>query len=213
MGLDWNPLARPKPGMADEWARILATDLDGLGESERESMLARFLEITDPPYAVVEAPRVGLDPSADGWLRERLREQGSEGTFDQTREQMRGYYVLDLAPPSPGLPVYSSMGYEGVDRYTFRGQFLDDARHIIGDTLYQRAWERMTASELHGYGDALLDAARRFASPRGLGTLEYQREPPTDDDADPAWGAHIAFSAAAWCLWWSQRGFGLDPYY
>ena len=55
------------------------------------------------------------------------------------------------------------MGYGGVDRYTFRGKFLDDARDIIGKKLYHRAWERMPARELHDYGEALLEAGRKYA--------------------------------------------------
>jgi hypothetical protein len=213
MGLDWNPLARPKPGFEAEYARLLAMDLDGLKDADREATLERFGEISDAPYEVLDAPRVGFDSEADQWLQERLRETGRAAEFPEAREGMRGFYVLDLVPESPGLPVYGSDGYEGVDRYTFRGKFLDDAQHIIGDELYQRAWQQLTAADLGEYGQALLAAARGYAASRGLEHLEHEREPPTHDDQDPAWGTHIVFSAAAWCLWWSAKGFGLEPYF
>jgi hypothetical protein len=213
MGLDWNPLSRPKPGSEEEFERLLAVDLDQLGDAEREASIARFQEISDAPYETLGAPRVGFDAEANEWLRERLREQKRETQFANTVDQMRGYYVLDLLPESPGLPMYGSEGYEGVDRYTFRAKFLDDAQGIIGDELYQRAWERMNADTLHAYGESLLEAGRQFAREHGLEALEHQREPPTDDDSSPEWRVHIVFSAAAWCLWWSARGHGLEPYW
>jgi hypothetical protein len=213
MGLDWNPLPRPRPGHEAEFERLLAVDLERLAERDREAHLGRFAEITEAPWETLGAPRVGFDPEADAWLRERLREQGQEERFPEALAEMRGYYVLDLLPESPGLPVYGSLGYEGVDRYTFQGKFLDDARELIGEELYRRAWDRMTATELHAYGEALLAAARRFAARHGLEALEHERESPTDDEASAAWRVHIVFSAAAWCLWWAARGHGLEPYW
>jgi hypothetical protein len=212
MGLDWNPLARPKPGTELEFERIVKTDLDKIGASEREAMMARFHEITEPPYATLGAPRVGFDAAADDWLREQLREQGREAEFAAAAADMRGYYVLDLVPDSPGLPVYTSGGYDGVDRYTFRGKFLDDAQRIIGKQLYERAWDLMTATELAAYGQALLDAGRQFAREHKLEALEQQREAPAEIGSDAS-GVHIVFSAAQWCLWWSARGHGLEPYW
>jgi hypothetical protein len=127
---------------------------------------------------------------------------------------MHGYYVLDLLPESPGLPVYTSFGYEGVDRYTFRGKFLDDVQDIIGDELYERAWATMNAAELEAYGEALLQAGRGYAKQHGLEALEHQREPPeTEGEASPESRAHIIFSAGNWCLWWARRGHGLEPYF
>jgi hypothetical protein len=213
MGLDWNPLARPKTGFEAEFERLLAVDLDRLNDQERQAHLARIHEISEAPFETLGAPRVGFDREADDWLRERLRERGQENRFPHTVDEMRGYYVLDLLPESPGLPIYGSMGYEGVDRYTFRGQFLDDAKQVIGDELYHRAWERITAARLHAYGEALLAAARRFAQQHGLEALEDGREPPSEDEESPEWRVHIVFSAAAWCLWWSARGHGLEPYW
>ena len=213
MGLDWNPLARPKPGAEAEFDRLIGLNMDKLGKKERKAAVDRFGEITDAPFETLGAPRVGFDAPADEWLRAQMRENGDEERFPEILEQMRGYYVLDLLPECPGLPVYTSAGYEGVDRYTFRGKFLDDAKDIIGKKLYHRAWERMPARELHEYGEALLDAGRKFAWKHKLEYLETQRQPPDAKENSREFAAHIVFSAAAWCLWWSDRGHGLEPYW
>jgi len=212
VGLDWNPLSRPKPGAEAEFERLVALSLDKLSKHDRKAAAKRFEEITDAPFETLGAPRVGSDPQATEWLLAKVRENGDEERYAEILEQMRGYYVLDLLPECPGLPIYTSEGYEGVDRYTFRGKFLDFSTDIIGKKLYNRAWERMSARELHDYGEALLDAGRKFARKHKLQYLENQRQPPDDDPKSRESKAHIVFSAAAWCLWWSDRGHGLEPY-
>ena len=156
---------------------------------------------------------MGFDPQADEWLLAQVRENGDEERYAQVAEQMRGYYVLDLLPECPGLPIYASEGYDGVDRYTFRGKFLDLSRDIIGKKLYNRAWDRMSARELHKYGEALRDAGRKVARKHKLEYLETRREPPDAKMKSREFAVHIVFSAAAWCLWWSDRGHGLEPYW
>jgi hypothetical protein len=207
-------MSRPKQGAEEEFESLLAADLDELGEDEREARLARFHAISEAPFETLGAPRVGHDAEADAWLREQLRERGSEEQLPQALEEMKGYYVLALLPVSPGLPVYTSFGYEGVDRYTFRGKFLDDVQDIIGAELYEQAWSRMNAAELLAYGEALLQAGRNFAKQHGIEALEHRYElPETDDDDAPESRAHIIFSAGNWCVWWARRGHGLEPYF
>lgn len=213
MGLDWNPMSRPKPGYEADVDRILSLDLDSLDEAARVSAIERFQQITEAPYETLGAPRVGHDSEANAWLLSRLKEQGRESEYGDVLKDMHGYYVLDLLPDSPGLPVYSSAGYDGVDRYTFRAKFLDDVEAIIGEELYHRAWARMSARELLAYGSALLTVARAYAREHRLTDLEHRRLPPDADEDTPESNAHILFSAARWCIWWAERGHGLDPYY
>jgi hypothetical protein len=214
MGLDWNPTPRAKPGSEAKFERLMGIDLDEIDDVDREATIARIHAISETPFETIGAPRVGYDPRADSWLAERLREKGTEHELDHVRQEMHGYYVLDLMPDVPGLPVYSSFGYHGVDRYTFRGQFLDDVRQIIGNDLYERVWHSMDAPELQAYGQALLHAGREYARQHGLEALENQREIPAGSDPDsPDARAHIIFSAGNWCVWWARHGHGLEPYY
>jgi hypothetical protein len=213
VGLDWNPMARARPGHERELTELLA-ELDDLPEDARERSIARFREISIPPFETVGAPRVGHDAAADAWLLDQLREQGREGEIDAAKAAMKGYWVLDLVPASPGFPVYSSSGYEGVDRYTFRGKFLDDTESIIGSELLERAYEKMDAPGLLAYGTTHLEIARTYAREHGVAHLEEQRDPPDDaSDDSPGFKAHVIFSAARWCTWWAERGHGLEPYF
>src|SRR4029079_13878497 len=109
MGLDWNPLARPKPGFEAEFERLLAIDVRELSEAEEAALRERFAEVSGAPFERVGAPRVGYDAAADDWLRDKLRDTNREDQLPERLAAMRGYYVLDLLPESPGFPIYTSM--------------------------------------------------------------------------------------------------------
>jgi hypothetical protein len=212
VGLDWNPMGRPFPGHEAEFERLFLV-LDDEDVADRDALVARLVEMMEPPYLTLGAPQVGRDPEADEWLRERLREADRLGDFDQVRAEMTGYCVLALLPSSDGLPVYTSWGYDGVDRYTFRGAFLADTASIIGDELLQEAFGRKTATELAAYGEALLARGRAYAEAHGVTAIAEQYDAPDADEDDPRSLAHIIYAAARWCAFWSARGHGLEPYY
>jgi hypothetical protein len=104
MGLDWNPLSRPKAGHEEEFARLFA-ELNEGSLSEDDPRLGRFHEISEAPFTTLGAPRVGESPEADAWLRANLQE-GAD--FEEARAGMRGYYVLDLLPETPSAPRSST---------------------------------------------------------------------------------------------------------
>ena len=224
MGLDWNPMARPKAGFEAEYQSILSLDLDSLDEPEQQKYIARFHEISEAAYETLDAPRVGKDTRANEWLVEQVHASGKleglsaaevEDLIAEEFEDNEGYHVLTLLPPSPGLPVYVPFGdYEGVDRYTFRAKFLDAVSDLLGEELHERAWRRMSPDELNEYGETLLAIGRDYARLHACEALEEQRDPPdTDDEDSPEARAHILFSAGKWCVFWAQRGHGLDPYF
>ena len=230
MGLDWNPMAKPRAGFEAEFVRVFK-ELEGraaperkgilaaifrprsLTEAERDTRIARFREISEPPYEALGAPRVGHDDAADAWLREKLEATGTAATYATTREEMRGFYVLDLLPPCDGFPSYTNNGaYEGLDRYSFRGSFLKDVEDALGPDLMERAYSTMLAEELVEYGAALLEAAMRFAQANGV--EHVGSAPPADfDEGSPETRADILFSAARWCLFWGRRGHGMEPWF
>ena len=212
MGLDWNPLARPRDGHEEEFIRLFRS-LEQEAPVENDPRMARFHEISQAPFELLGAPRVGIDAAADEWLRESLRESGRLDELEKAREGMNGFYVLDLLPPCDGFPVYSHYGaYEGLDRYSFRAKFLDDVEDVLGPELYERAFRRMLASDLEEYGHLLLQAARTFAESRGVTAVAEAAEAPEEVGSDES-RAHILFAAARWCLYWAQRGHGLDPWF
>ena len=230
MGLDWSPMAKPRPGFEEEFVTIFR-ELEGdavpekrrglarifrsrgLTESERKARLERLREISDPPYALMGAPRVGYDEPADRWLIERLERAGTRDEYEKARKEMHGYYVLDLLPPCDGFPPYTNYGaYEGLDRYSFRGSFLQDVQDVLGAELMDQAYRRMLPGELKQYGTKLLEKAKAFARAHGVALIE--RRPPSDvDEGGAAARADIIFAAAKWCLFWAERGHGLEPWF
>ena len=121
--------------------------------------------------------------------------------------------VLDLVPDCDGFPAYSNYGaYEGLDRFSFRAQFLNDVAEELGEDLLAQAWSNKTASELVEYGRALLKKAEDYArqtgveNPIGIGGDDL-------DEESPAYKTHVMLSAAKWCLFWGERGHGLEAWF
>ena len=205
MGLDWDPLPRPRPEHAAEFAKLLAR-LQATGD---ESVLDRMNAISTPPYATLGAPRVGYDDAADDWLREQV---GDDDFYDMSMK-MHGYYVLDLLPPCDGFPVYTHYpAWQKLDRYSFRGARLADARAELG-ALYDEAFRYHSAEQLEDYGERLLACARRFAREHRIMEVELVAGLPEYASQSAEARAHVIFSAARWCLYWSRRGHGLAPWF
>lgn len=229
MGLDWNPLARPKTGQEQEFERLYAR-LTGKEpflpslfraffslrseKRQRELLLERFRAVSEAPYETLGAPRVGQDAVADAWLRARLEANGKADEYEQALREMRGHYVLDLLPTCDGFPVYTNYpSYAGLDRYSFRAQFLENCREIIGEDLHARAWEHMRAGELLAYADELEAKARPWSEQAGVAGVAQTASPPELPEDAPVSKAHVLFSAIRWCRFWGSRGYGLEPWF
>jgi hypothetical protein len=212
MGLDWNPLGKPKTGFEAEFDSLFR-QLSELprDDSRVNSLQQRFLEIQVTPYETLRAPRVGFDPDANEWIESaypRRREKAL--SLAEFTRQMHGYYVLELVPKNAGIPVYSNGETGGYcEIFSFRAQFLGDCESMLGEGLLEEAYRHHTASELAKYGQQLRDLATAFAKQYGVTAILDQRQSP-DDVEGPAWQAHIAISAARWCLFWSEHGHGME---
>ena len=226
MGLDWNPIGKPKPGMEDEftalfkrlgelpvnvgWTERLMRRLKGI---DREKLDRRWREIQVTPYETVGAPRVGASKDADEWARKRYAEtqtpKPSEADF---LREMQGFYVLELAPPCDGLPVYSNwpMGY--VEMFSFRAQILQRCIDIIGEQTLNKCYDSCLAPGLASLGHELRAWATSYAQTHGVAHMEHAAQAGDDDEA-PESKAHMLFAAAKWCEYWSSRGHGLEAYW
>lgn len=204
MGLDWEPLPRPKPGHErtfDELVRRASA-----GDAEATDALS---EISQPVFETLGAPRVGIDEAADAWLRTKV----DAASFDRARTRMHGYHVLDLLPECDGFPVYTNYPVvERLDRYAFRAQFLEDVQDVLGDKLHQRAYQVMAATDLAAYGEALMQRARIFARANHVPHVEHVRSLATGASRTEHRG-HLLFAAAKWCAYWANRGHGLSPWF
>lgn len=222
MGLDWTPMSRPLAGHEQEFEKAF-NELAGrelihrsgilgwlkgktLTRHERAERIERLREISEAPYETLGAPRVGYDEEADQWLRAKMRAKMEEGaSFEDVRRKMHGCYVLDLLPPCDGLPQYSNYGeYEGIDRCSFRAQFL-----VVIELDEWLAYEKMLAHDLLDYADELLTAAERFAESHGL-ELDDERANVFDS---PEGELEIILAASRWCKFWGERGHGLETWF
>lgn len=229
MGLDWNPLGRPKPGHEKEFAELFKWLGDnpanvGLIEKlrrklrgiDREKVSDRWFEIQITPFETLNAPRVGFDPNADEWARQKyltLPDDEKEGkSEEQSLEDVKGYYVLQLVPTCDGIPAYSNGGMGYVELFSFRGQFLvNDCAEVIGDLL-EKTYESCLAPGLASLGSSLMEKAVEYAAQHNVSHVadvrlsEFELQTPESN-------AHILFSAAKWCNFWSSRGHGLEAYW
>ncbi len=241
MGLDWLPLPKPKDGCGAEfedlWRQL--NEADGsqgpagkpsfwsslrlrLGSNppafDRDAAIARFQEISIPPYANLGAPVVGRDPEADAWVKELYENDKlkvpADTMLDKVVADFAGYHVIELLPVCDGFPIYTHADlYDGVDRTSFRGKFLESCADVIGDDLLDQAWTPLLAPELADYGRSLSRCAERFAAEHSLAHVLNNRAFDWDDEGDPASQLHVVDQAARWCIFWSDRGHGLEPYF
>jgi hypothetical protein len=233
MGLDWNPLGRAKPGqeaMLDEVVHALRA-LEGPApppqgvlarlfgkersqadiDRERSRWVERYREVSEPPYATLGAPRIGIDEAANQWIVDQSQARG--GVVDERLiiERNHGVYVLDLLPVCDGFPVYTNAPMNSrLERYSFRAAFLDDVQLELGAEHFARAWTLMTAAELLAYGQAIDAIAKQYSAKHDVEAVAHARQPPSGDDPHAS-KAHILASAARWCLYWAERGHGLEP--
>lgn len=227
MGLDWNPIGRPKRGHEQEYERLFHLLGDGkLDEPwtarlkrnifgfDREAATQRWLEIQESPFVTLGAPQVGRDAAADEWARTRYREHPPKGqTEPQFLEDLRDYYVVELAPPCDGIPYYSNGGAGYVEPYSFRAQFIAvDCAEITGPALLERCYGSTLAPGLAALGADLRACAADYAAKKNVAAVAAARELEAEEGS-PEMKAHILFSAARWCEWWSSRGHGMEAYF
>jgi hypothetical protein len=213
MGLDWQPLGKPKAGQEAEF-EVLYERMCG-PEDREPTLLKRMWEIAISPYETLAAPRVGSDARADRWAMDRYPKRPWKKLFVSRRKFMRvfqGYYVLDLVPPNDGLPVYTNGGPGSYcDIFAFRAQFFVDCADMLGGELLGEAYLHHQPAELTAYGTRLRARAVTYAAEHRVTVVLGQRDVPeeADDLAHPAAQAHVVDSAGRWCLFWGERGHGM----
>jgi hypothetical protein len=222
MGLDWNPLGKPKPGFEDEFASIFKqlgqASSWGWFEKRRrhregrdvEGLQKRWDEIQITPHETVGAPQVGSSAEADAWLRERYRQrEPPKPSESEVMQEMQGYYVLDLAPPCDGFPFYSNCSAGYVERFSFRAQFLTLCTDIIPEGTLAKCYESCLAPAFAVLAQELRDCTTLYAQANNLQHVEFLADVDFDEESLES-KAHILYSAARWCEYWSSRGHALE---
>jgi hypothetical protein len=215
MGLDWQPLSKPKPGHEAEFDELYDEifDLD----NKDASLWERLRAIAISPDETLQAPRVGVDAEADRWAAEKYAKRSWKQLLVSRRKWRKifhGYYVIDLVPPNDGMPRYTNGGPGSYcAAYTFRAKFFDFCEDMLGEELSGEAWVPHRPAELTEYGTRLRDHAAAFAERERVADVLGQRRLPESitDWEHPAAKAHIVNSAARWCLFWGAHGRGMYP--
>jgi hypothetical protein len=209
MGLDWQADNKPKPGHEAEFDEI-RRKLDKGRRFGRRKLERRLIEISVPPVATLGAPRVGEDQRATDWVLERYPNRTDQSWSEERwLQEFDGYYVVELAPPSDGLPRYTNGGLgEYIEAYSFRAAFLEDCEDILDDTYFEAYNEREPA-ELVEYGKSLIEKAERYAQAHDidLGALD------TDDTESDSFKLDVVLSAGRWCIYWGERGHAMRPWF
>ncbi|SIO55761.1 hypothetical protein [Chitinophaga niabensis] len=220
MGLDWRPFGKPKPGFEERFNEIFRiiqgkdkiqlSFLDKLKGKKRpthDELLDEWFSIQIKSYETIKAPLVGRDAPADKWLKDQYESSDKSVPYDEFAREFNGYYVIELAEETDGVPVYIAMGQ---DRNVFRGQFLADCKDLIGEDLLNEAWETKLADDTLKYGIQLLAIADEIASANNLQHIKDQRIPPDTDENSLESKLHILYSAGKWLTFYGKNGHGFE---
>lgn len=207
MGLDWNPLNKPRPGKEAEFEKILNKLLSGSTWREK-SRRARFEAISITPYETLGAPQVGSSREADQWALEQYELQKPSQSREEWLRSHRGFYVLALVPRCDGIPVYSNAAMGYVEEFSFRADSLRDCTEIIGEPLLDSAYEAKLARDSLVYADELNHRAQSYSRER---RVQIPAASPDDPDCIE-FRLRVVVSAARWCRFWAERGHGFEAY-
>lgn len=211
MGLDWMPGARPLPGAEVEFEKLFR-QIKTCSEKELGALKDRLDAISSFVPDVLKAPRIGVDPEANEYLRQIYEQENREESFESWLESEHGKPVWELAEGCDGIPRYSNAGlYEHVNFTSFRANFLKDCVDIIGEDLLEQAFEMMNAQELCKYGDALAAKANTYADKKGidLASIDWERR----DDDPIIWNLDVVLCASIYCLFWGRHGIFMHAWY
>ncbi len=220
MGLDMRPMGKPKKGLEVRFNELFQAigsntqpklsffdKIKGKKIQTRDEMLEEWFNIQIPSYETIKAPQVGRDNEANEWIKEKYKESEQNVSEEEFIKQAEGYYVIELAKETDGVPMYISMGQ---DRNVFRGQFLADCEDLIGEELVSEAWGTKLSPETLDYGKRLMQAAEKVAKENNLENLKDQRMPPESDPESLESKLHVIFSLAKWLIFYGENGHGYE---
>jgi hypothetical protein len=220
MGLDMRPMGKPKPGFEKRYLEIFEMvsqdkipqpsfldKLKGKKLPTKEELLEEWLANQIQTYETIKAPRVGRDKEADEWIKKKYLETDKSVSESEFIKQHDGFYVIELAKETDGVPVYIALQQ---DENVFRGQFMQDCVDLIGEDLVNEAWETKLADATLDYGQRLMTAADRIANEKNLQFLKDQRLPPDTDEDSIESKLHIVYSLAKWLIFYGKNGHGYE---
>jgi hypothetical protein len=213
VGLDLNPLGKPKKGFEAEYSKLFQS-INNLEGSDREKALKRWFEIQISPYETLNTPRIGIDDSATKWVLEQFAKNtdGSE-TEQEHIKRHYGVYLPKLSLPSDGIPVYSNSGFGIASIHSFRGQFLvDECSDIAGSKLIERLYGNCLSKDALALSNKFIAVTKEYAGKNNVDYVANLRSIDADEKS-PEMNAHILFSFCKWLRFWSENGHGFEADY
>ena len=228
MGLDWVPIHKPKEGQEEIFNQtliVLSGDYDDAFLQDKEAAKLEKMSTDDlwdfyesisiSPAVSIGAPTVGESKEADKFIKQRYEKKVKKdpefakdfATLDSFLKYMKGYHVLELVEISPGIPYYQTTVQQII---CFRAKFLNDTEEILGNDLYEQAFDnKLAPADAISYGQKLMEKAEKFATENNCMQLKNRHDLPTKFQHDSKESkAHILFSAANWIFFWANKGHG-----
>lgn len=221
MALSWRLILPARPGQEREietvrsrieklWDDFELADAEDEAriEAEIETLQMRRRALSQPPETLMQlagAPRLGIDPAAETWLRAQREDWAEAGTWNGTPpweefvagylDKHRGTYAISAsrleAIPVPEAPI------EVAGPYGLDVSYLESLEDI-DPVLVSEAYESHDAN-------AMLDYKERLLS---LVATELAVEPLVPD-AKLVLG--LAVCTANWLQFWGEHGIGFEP--
>ncbi|MEQ1734722.1 MAG: hypothetical protein ABL940_13685 [Bacteroidia bacterium] len=224
MGLDMRPMGKPKVGFEKRFLEIFEmVSQDNIPKSSfldkvkgkkfltKEELLNEWFANQIESYETIKAPKVGRDKEADEWIKEKYSKTEDKSVSEsEFISEHHGFYVIELAKETDGVPVYISLGQ---DENVFRGQFMQDCIDLIGEDLVNEAWNSKNAEATLNYGQRLIEIADKIGSKNELLFLKDQRLPPDSDEQSIESKLHIIYSLAKWLIFYGKNGHGYEADY
>lgn len=170
-----------------------------------EEMEGQMAELFVSPAETLGAPRIGIDPEADSWIKEnweRLVTKNGNGrqlTQQEFIDSNSGQYLIEaVGDDVDGVGLISGML---TDRSSFRGKAIG-RMPWLPEHIQNQAYSDMSSEELIDYGSVLEIEAAAFRKRKG-GSI--------DEDED--WQAKVVEAAARWCKYWGAKGHSMHAWY
>ena len=220
MSLYWKLLLPARAGQERELETVqreidtLWNDYDDADEDDEPRLLAeieaakqRRTALAQPPETLMRlaaAPRLGIDPRAEAWLREQREAFAESGAWTGTppwdefvaayMTKAKGAFILQASNPlaMPAIEAPTELtGPYGLDVSFLLA--LDN----FDDELVSEAYDRHDAAAMLDYKDRLLVSIADVAG----------GEP--DEDSNLVIG--LVVTTANWLAFWGEHGLGFEP--
>jgi hypothetical protein len=208
MGLSNKVLNAPKQGFEIEFNEIFENNIKtNLAPQE---VVNRYFEISVLPKDTLNAPKIGIDLKATEWALTKYNPNNSRNeSADQFIERLKGYDVYDLLEDCNGLPKFISLSDSS---YDFNSRFLVELTEIIGEQNLENLYYYKNAKEFVEIGHNFMSIADKYSIEHNCTHVKGDKNEEYEDST-PENNTLILKNFARWCIFWGEKGHGMEPSY